>query len=268
VNSPRQAFLALLERDIRVVGKNIPAFVLRTVMQPLLFTFTFAYVFPKTGMGIGAGRAAGGPSFTTVLVPGLVAVGVIFQGIQAVALPLTHEFSVTKEIEDRVLAPLPIWAVGVGKIVAGAVQGILAAIVVFPIVALVHAKGQAPSIHVANWLTLAFVLLLASVLGASFGLLVGTSVEPRQVPLVFSVLVLPMTLLGCIYYPWSFLGTIPWLKWAVLINPLVYMSEAMRAALTPSIHHMSPYAFYGAMIGATVLFTFASLRKFQSRVVA
>lgn len=267
-SSEMQAFVALLERDVRVLGKNIPGFLLRTIMQPLLFTFLFAYVFPKTGQGIGRGAVGGGHPFSTVLVPGLIALACIFQGVQAVAFPLTQEFSYTKEIEDRVLAPLPVWAVGVGKIANGAVQAIFAALIVFPIVALVHAKGQAPSVHVDNWLTLIVVLLLSSLLGASFGLLIGAGVEPRQVPLIFSGLVLPMSMLGCVYYPWAFLSSIPWLKYFVLVNPLVYMSEGFRTALTPDVPHMNPAAFLTAMVLATAAFTLLSLRSFRKRVVA
>lgn len=262
-----QAFWALLVRDLRVVVKNLRQFVLRVLMQPLLFTFVFAYVFPKTGVGP-AGAGPGRLAFATVLVPGLVAVAVFFQGIQAVALPLTQEFSYTKEIEDRVLAPLPVWAVGVGKVVAGALQGLLAAAVVFPVVLVVHAKGAGPRVSVASYPTLLAVLVLTSLLGAAFGLFVGTSVEPRQVPLVFALIVLPATLLGCVYYPWSALHAVRWLQVAVLVNPLVYMSEAFRAALTPSVGHMPPVAFFSAIVAATAGFALLGLRSFRRRVLS
>jgi ABC-2 type transport system permease protein len=272
---PRQAFVALLLRDVRVLRKNVVQFLIRTIMQPLMFTFVFAYVFPKIGQGFGGGEAGGaaagaaarGPNFATVLVPGLIAVAIIFQGIQAVALPLVQEFSYTKEIEDRVLAPMSVGLVGFGKVVAGALQAMLAALVVFPIVVFVHAKGQAPSVHIANPLLFLLVLVLASFLGASFGLLIGTSFAPQQVPLIFSIIVLPLTLLGCIYYPWARLTPIPWLKWGVLINPLVYMSEGMRAALTPSLQHMNIPVVLLAMVGATAALLAQSLRKFRQRVV-
>lgn len=268
-SGPRQAFVALLLRDVRVLRKNIAQFLIRTIMQPLLFTFVFSYVFPKIGQGIGGGggRPGAGPSFATVLVPGLVAVSIIFQGIQAVALPLVQEFSYTKEIEDRVLAPMSVLLVGFGKVVAGALQAMLAAIVVFPIVMVVHAKGQGPTVAGANWALFLLVLVLASFLGASFGLLIGTSFDPRQVPLIFSIIVLPLTLLGCIYYPWSTLTPIPWLKWGVLINPLVYMSEGMRAALTPTMPHMKVWVVLLAMLAVTGVLLAQSLRKFRQRVV-
>jgi ABC-2 type transport system permease protein len=267
--TPAQAFVALLLRDVRVLRRNLKQFILRTVMQPLLFTFVFAYVFPKIGQGIGGagGGARSGPSFSTILVPGLIAVSIIFQGIQSVALPLVQEFSYTKEIEDRVLAPMSVGLVGFGKVVAGALQATLSAFVVFPIVLLVHAKGQGPDVHIANPLLFVVVLALAAFLGAAFGLLIGTSFAPQQVPLVFSIIVLPLTLLGCIYYPWATLDPIPWLKWGVLVNPLVYMSEGMRAALTPSLEHMNVAVVLLAMTGATAVLLFQSLRMFRKRVV-
>lgn len=51
-----------------------------------------------------------------MLVAGVVASVIVFQGIQAVALPLVQEFGYTKEIEDRVLAPLPVQLVAIEKI--------------------------------------------------------------------------------------------------------------------------------------------------------
>ena len=178
-----------------------------------------------------------------------------------------QEFSYTKEIEDRVLAPMPIWLVGFGKVVNGAMQAVLSAFVVFPIVMVVHAEGQAPDVRIANPLLFVVVLVLAAFLGASLGLLVGTAVAPQQVPLIFSIIVLPLTMLGCIYYPWATLDPIPWLQYLVLLNPLVYMSEGMRAALTPDVPHMNVAVVLLAMTGATASMLTVALRKFRQRVV-
>ncbi len=263
-----RTFAALLLRDVRVLGKNLPGLLIRILMQPLLFTFVFAYVLPKTGSGVGGGAGSGAISFATVLVAGLVATSTFFQGIQSVALQLTQEFGFTKEIEDRVLAPLPVWGVGVGKIAAGTVQSLLAAVVVFPIVLVVHAHGQSPHVHVGDVPLLVLVLLVTCVLGASFGLAIGVVVEPRQISFVFALVVLPATLLGCVYYPWSTLHAIRWLQVLVLLNPVVYMSEAFRGVLTPGVHHMPLYASLGAMLLLTVGFVAVGLRGFHRRVVS
>ena len=130
----RAAFWALLLRDLAVLRKNLSEFVLRTLVQPFLLVFVFLYVFPQIGQGVGGSGGAGGESsFATVLVAGVVGLSIMFQGIQAVALPLANEFGYTKEIEDRVLAPLPVAIVAVGKVLAGALQGLIAAAIVFPI---------------------------------------------------------------------------------------------------------------------------------------
>src|SRR5262249_53560586 len=99
-------------------------------------------------------------------------------------------------------------------------------------------------------------------------LTIGTRVEPRQVPLIFSLLVIPMTFLGAVYYPWKNLTPLPWLKVAVLINPLVYMSEGMRMSLTNGVPHMKPVAIYLALIGFTILFLKLGIDGFKKRVLS
>jgi ABC-2 type transport system permease protein len=258
-------FLAMLTRDIRVLRRQLGQFLTRTIMQPLLFVFVFAYVFPKIGQGFRGGTS--GASFTTVLVPGLIAVAINFQGIQAVALPLVQEFSYSKEIEDRVLSPVPVWLVGLEKIVAGAIQSMIAAAIVFPIVYLVHAKGAAPKVHVHDWPLFLVAIVFASFLASALGLFIGTVIDPRKVTLLFSVVVLPITFLGCVYYPWATLSPLPWLQYLVLLNPLVYMTEGLRASLTPQLPHMAVWASLLALIGGSIALSLVSLRTFTRRVV-
>ncbi len=255
------AFGGLLLRDARVLVRESVPFVLRTVMNPLLFVFVFAYVFPTIGQGL---RAPQGVSFATVIVPGLVAVAIVFQGISAVALPLVHEFGGTREIEDRVMAPLPVAAVAAEKVVFGAMQSVVAALLVFPLTYLVPAGDVA--VRLDNWPLLLLVIVLASLTAGSLGLFVGTVVRPQQVQLIFSILVIPITFLGCVYYPWASLDAIPWLRVAVLVNPLVYMSEGLRAALTPDVPSMPAWAFLGAITIALAALSFLGIRSFTRRV--
>ena len=257
-------FAALLARDLRVLRRQFGQFLLRTIMQPLLFVFVFGYVFPKIGQGFSGGKAG---SFTTVLVPGLIGVAIVFQGIQSVAIPLVQEFSISKEIEDRVLSQVPVWLIALEKIVAGAIQSVVAALVVFPIVYLVHAHGEAPHVHIHDWALFVFAVIFASLLSASVGLFLGTVIEPRKITLLFSVIVLPITFLGCVYYPWGTLSPIPWLKYLVLINPLVYMTEALRASLTPQLPHMPVWAFMLALVGGSAGVGLLAIRTFRRRVV-
>ncbi len=259
----RQAFAALLQRDLHVLFKSLPLFIIRTIMQPLLLMFVFTYVFPKIGQSVGGG--AGEAAFTSTLVAGVLGLAIVFQGIQAVALPLVQEFGYSKEIEDRVLAPLPTKAVGIQKIVTGLMNSMFAALLVFPIAYIVPATTVHLHIH---WLTLITLALLAGWVAAALGLVLGTKVAPQQVSYLFALVVLPLTFLGCIYYPWRALEAVRWLQIAVLINPLVYMCEGFRAALTEGTPHMSLWAVYGALALFAVVLTWIGIDGFERRTVA
>jgi ABC-2 type transport system permease protein len=257
------AFGALLLRDLTVLRKNLKEFIPRTVLQPLLLVFVFTYVFPKIGQGVGGGGAAAA-AFSSVLVAGVVGTAILFQGIQSTALPLVQEFGYTREIEDRVLAPLPVAMVAFEKIVAGALQCAVAAIIVFPIATFVPATTV--HLHI-NWLLLLTLGPLACMMSAAMGLMFGTIFDPRTVPMLFGVIVIPITFLGCTYYSWLALKPIRWLQVFTLINPLVYLSEGFRAALTP-VPHMSLLAVYPVVMGFAALFTWLGIRAFTKRVIA
>jgi ABC-2 type transport system permease protein len=264
-STPTVAFVALLMRDLTVLRKNLIEFIVRSVMQPLLFVFVFTYVFPKIGFGVG-GSGAGETAFSSLLVPGVVAIACMFQGVQSVALPLVTEFGFTREIEDRVMAPLPIAGVAIEKIVAGAIQGIIAGLAVFPLAAFIPATP----VHLdVQWPLLITLLPLTALTGSALGLVMGTKVEPRKVPLLFGVVVIPLTFLGATYYPWALLHDIRWLQTLVLINPLVYMSEAMRTSLTPQlVPHMPNWVIYVALIGFTLGLGWIGVRGFRQRVLS
>jgi ABC-2 type transport system permease protein len=267
----RTALQALILRDLVVLRKNVGEFIVRTLIQPFLLVFVFLYVFPRIGQGIGGGAGPVAEShFATVLVPGVVSVSIMFQGIQAVALQMSTEFGYTREIEDRVQAPCPIWLVAIAKVLSGAAQSALAAVIVFPIAAVVHAPGVHAHLDV-HWAVLLTLIPLACVAMSSLGLLLGTTFEPRNIGLMFGFVVLPLTFLGGTYYQWTRLspvrlGGFHWLQTIVLINPLIYIAEGMRAALT-GISHMPLYVVYPVLIGFCASFLALGLRNFRRRVL-
>ena len=267
-----RAFAGLLLRDLYVLRREVMPFIIRVVMNPLLFLFVFTYVMPHMTGGASAmnptARMAGGGAgnFGTVLLPGLMAVGIMFSGIAAVALPLAQEFGITREIDDRVMCPLPIEAVAAGKIVFSALQSLLAAGIVFPLA--YYIPSEHVSAHVTQPFFLAAVLILSCLLAGALGLTIGTSVQPKQIGLVFSVVVVPITFLGCVYYPWAALSHLRWLQYGVLFNPIVYMSEGLRAALTPSLGHMPEPMILLLLCFFLALLTWQGFRGFRRRVVS
>ncbi|MEV5828066.1 ABC transporter permease [Spirillospora sp. NPDC052242] len=260
-----RTFAAMMAREVRVMRKNLISTFVRVLMQPVMFVFVFAYVLPKLGGGAMAG--AGGATFSTILVPGLVGSSIIMQAMMAVTFPLMMELNWQKSITDRALAPVTIPLLAIQKILAAALQGLIGGLLVFPAVLFIHAEGEAPQVNVDNWPVLILVMVAGSLLAASGGLLLGTLMNPQKVQMMFSLILLPMTMLGCVYYPWSALESIPWLQYLSLLNPLVYVSEGLRSTLTPDIPHMPAWAFLLAIVGGTVVLTWAATRTFTKRVL-
>ena len=263
-----RAFAGLLLRDLYVLRRELIPFLIRVGMNPLLFLFVFTYLFPHMGAGAANPMAhpGGQANFATILLPGLMAVAIMFSGIAAVALPLSQEFGITREIDDRVMCPLPVAFVAVEKILFSALQSIVAAAIVFPLARYIPAT---PALYrIASWPFFILVLILAALTSGALGLVIGTHVKPQQIGLIFGVVVVPITFLGCVYYPWAALHPIRWLQIAVLFNPITYMSEALRAALTPTVTHMPEFIVVAMLCLFCALLTTIGIRGFLRRVIA
>ncbi len=249
-------------RDLRVLRREIGPFIVRIIMQPLLFLFVFTFLFPR----IGQAGAVGGANFATVLLPGLMAVAIMFSGIADVGLPLSMEFCIRREIEDRLMCRVPVAVGSAEKVCFSAIQSILAALLVLPLAIWVPATPVYA--HVASWPMLIATLILASLVAGALGLAIGSNVRPQQIGLVFSIVVVPITFLGCVYYPWAVLSHVRWLQIAVLLNPIVYMSEGLRAALTPGVPHMPSLLILLAMLVSLALLGALGLKGFLGKVIS
>jgi ABC-2 type transport system permease protein len=93
-------FFAMLARDAHVARRNFVPLLLQNLLQPMLFVFIFGRVMTTSGFMP--------PEYKSLLLPGIVAISMVMSGIQAVAMPLVAEFQFSREIEDRLLAPMEI----------------------------------------------------------------------------------------------------------------------------------------------------------------
>jgi ABC-2 type transport system permease protein len=242
-------FLALLRRDINVARRELPYFLLRTTLQPLLFIVVFGLLLPRMGYMSEAYKAA--------LLPGVLAVSLAFS--------MVADFGWTREIEDRLLAPISIELIALEKIVSGVVQGLIAAIFVLPIARLI--MGPIVGLTATHFALVIFIVLLGATAFSVLGLLMGSLVNPQQIGLMFSVIVAPMIFFGCAYYPWQNLSVFPAMKYAVLVNPLVYVAEGMRGVLTPGMPHMDLRAVSAALIAIIAIFWTLGMRSFSKRAM-
>ena len=253
-----KTFFAMLARDAHVARRNAMQLLFQTFLQPLLFVFIFGRVM------VGSGYMPA--TYKSLLLPGIMAISMVFTGIWAVAMPLIAEFQWTREIEDRLLAPIDIRWIAVEKVVAGMIQALAAGIVVIPMAWLVLRPGV--EIHVYQPFTFVAIVLLVAAFSACGGLALGCSMNQQHIGLMFSMVITPMIFFGCAYYPWSALKTFPIMQKAVLINPLVYASEGLRGTLVPQFPHLPPVAVLVMLFLFDVIFLALGLRQFDRKAVS
>lgn len=253
-----KTFFAMLSRDGHVARRNLIPTLVQNLLQPLLLTFVFGRVLTSSGMMSGA--------YKNILLPGVMAISMTMSGVWAVAMPLISEFQFTKEIEDRLLAPMDTSWLAIEKVVAGMIQAMVAGLVVIPSAWLTLGSG----VQLSNWnpLELAAICILVALFSSAGGLYMGVSVGQTQVGLMFSMVLAPMMMFGCAYYPWSSLSAFPILQWAVLINPLVYASEGLRGALVPQVPHMPTAVVLGALVVVDAVLLVLGLQKFNRKAVS
>jgi ABC-2 type transport system permease protein len=252
-----RAFVALCERDLWVTVRHEPVgFLAQALLQPLFLLFVFGRVLPEIGQARGA--------YGTQLMPGVLAFTVVLTALQNTALPLVIEFSFTKEIEDRLLAPLPTWAVAVQKMVIAACRGLISGLLILPMAALILPGGI--DLSSASVVPFVVILILGALSGAAMGLVLGTAVPPNRISVAFAIVLTPLIYTGATFYPWPSLENLHWFQDITLLNPLTYVSEGMRASLTTVPHLGAGWIGLGIVVALSV-FTLLGVRGFVRRAV-
>lgn len=100
-------------------------FLAQVLLQPLATLFIFGRILPDIGMA--------SDNYAKILMPDIIVLTVILTALQSTAMPLVIEFGWTKEIEDRLLAPLPVTWVAVQTVLFATGRGLIAGIVIFPL---------------------------------------------------------------------------------------------------------------------------------------
>ncbi len=228
--SQARAFLAVLRRDLFVTWKDLHVFLAQVILQPLFLLFVFGKVLGSLGYT----RS----HYAHLLFPGLLALTAVITSMQTLAFPLVVEFGWTKEIEDRLLAPMATWLVAMEKVLFASLRALVATSVMIPVGILV--LGSIPW-RWAGVPLLVLALVLGCLLGSGIGLVLGTLVTPTRINMVFSLVFTPLLFTGCSQYPWPSLSRLEWFQVVTACNPMTYVSESMRAALVPSVPHIQAW---------------------------
>nr|WP_298805748.1 ABC transporter permease [uncultured Pseudokineococcus sp.] len=248
--------LAILRRDLFVTWRELPAFLAQVLLQPVFLLFVFGQVLGSLGF-LQEGYAA-------LLFPGIVALTAFLTALQNTALPLVIDFSFSKEIEDRLLAPTPTTAVALEKIVFSSLRALVASAAMFPLG--VWILGDIPwRTEALGWVVL--FVVLGSLTGAAAGLPLGTLVPPSKINIVFALVLTPLLFTGASQYPWASLDVLRWFQVVTAFNPLTYVSEGLRGSLLPSTPHIPAWVCALALVGFLALFTATGLKGFLRRAL-
>jgi len=251
-------FLALLRRDLVVAGRNGVALLMATLTQPVLVVLVFGNILPRLHLVA--------DEFRTVMVPGLMSITMLMAGVQGVLIPLTIDLSGSREVDERILAPISVLGVALEKVVAGAIHAAVAGLIALPAMMLLMHRVTGVDVKPA-WSLMLPLVAASGLLSAAFGLTLGTRVQPRFSGLLFAVVLGPLMLFGCAYYPWVSLSVLGPVQYVFLLNPLVFMSEAMRLSVTPDVPHMPVPLLAAGLVVFTTLFLLSGARAFERRTI-
>ncbi|HZA19934.1 MAG TPA: ABC transporter permease [Actinomycetota bacterium] len=254
--SQRRAFGAILQRDLYVTWGELPIFLAQVILQPLFLLLVFGKILGSLGYTRGG--------YGDLLFPGLLALTAVVTGMQTLAFPLVAEFGWTKEIEDRLLAPMGTGLVAAEKVVFAALRSLVATLFMIPVGILV--LGAIPW----RWSSLPLfltVVILGAVLGASLGLVMGTLVSPQRINILFSLVFTPLLFTGASQYPWPSLDRVRWFQVITGLNPMTYVSEGLRAAMIPRVPHIQPWISVTVVAGAIAVLLVVGVRGFYRRAI-
>ncbi len=202
----REVKVFLRERS-RIVGM---------IGQPLLYLLI-------VGEGISAGmrlKDAGAIDYLRFMYPGIIGMSVLFTSIfSAISIIWDREFGFLKEV---LVAPVPRWAIAVGKICGGATVAMAQSIILIALGPLVGIRLS--PIIVAQLLGLCFLMSFAV---TGLGVMVAARMRSMQgFQMLMNFLVMPLYFLSGAMFP---IQSAPgWMKGLMTIDPLTFGVDALR----------------------------------------
>ncbi|MBN2052222.1 ABC transporter permease [Candidatus Woesearchaeota archaeon] len=187
--------------------------------QPILFLVAL-------GFGFGPIYAkAGGGNYIQFLTPGIIAMSTLFTAtFMGIELIWDKEFGFLKE---TMVAPVSRIKIMLGRTLGGATVAVLQGLIVFVLSLII---GFRP----VNWLMapLAMVFLaLIAIIFTALGTAIASKMEDMHgFQLIVNFLIMPLFFLSGAIFPLN--GVASGIKYVVMINPLTYGVDGLRAALT------------------------------------
>ena len=191
--------------------------------QPLLFLLALGF-----GLGSVFERAGEG-SYVDFLVPGIVAMSILFTAMfSGIEVLWDRQFGFLKE---TMVAPVPRWKIMLGRTLGGAtmasIQGLIVLCISFAI-------GFRPASYLTALISFVFIFLIAFTFTA-FGTSIAAKMTDMQAfPIIMNFIIMPLFFLSGALFPLK--DAPPVLTTISRFNPLTYGVDGLRAALSGASH--------------------------------
>ncbi|HTW18723.1 MAG TPA: ABC transporter permease [Mycobacteriales bacterium] len=242
--------LTLMRRNL-LVWLKVPAFIMFTVIQPVMFTLLFRYVFG----GAIVTNAPGG--YVDYLLPGIIGQTAAFTSF-GTAISLAYEAK--QGVIDRLRSmPIARSAVLLGRLGADLVRLLVTVLIIVGVGYAVGFRFHGGVGGAIGMIALALLLGLATCCVSAF---IGLQIQDEESVQAFGLIwVFPLTFVSSAFVP---VATMPgWLQAFANNQPISQMVEAMRAlALGDPVGN---HAWAGAlwMIGVMAVFIPLAVRAYR-----
>lgn len=253
-------FCAFLWRDFFVYGKRVSKYLLNYgIIGPVLYVITFAYLQPRvffdSNISVGISTFIGNVSQILLSLTYTVISGVLYDLKK-------HKFT------QYQLSILPVKLFVLKEILFASLWGTFIAIPFFPIARILLGSSFATE-HI-SWPTVFMMLFLAALCCSSY-LFLATSLLTRtdQTRQLWMRVNIPMIILGGFWVPWHIMYRFsPYLGKAVLVNPLIYITEGLRQAIIGGNQYLSIGTCVIALLIFSIFFIVCGMYVFKRKVDA
>lgn len=182
----------MVKRDLVIQTRNWTEFVFRVAMLPFILILIYGFILPSIGVLQ--------PDFPNQMFPGIIGMSLLVTGIHGTAVPLSMDFNISREIENRLQAPVDIRVTAWSKMIVGIIESWIGALLVLPISLFFMGNNLNLSLNLNKFLLLLGVILLSSITSATLGLLVGTIIKPMHIAAMFPGFLMPLIFTGAIFF--------------------------------------------------------------------
>ncbi|RQW78161.1 MAG: ABC transporter [Methanothrix sp.] len=232
---------AILWSDLVALRRNLPNYLIATVVSPLLYMAAFGY-------GLGGNIKMDGMSYLEFVIPGIIAMTAMNSSFNGSGTRLVVDQIHWRSFDESLMAPIGQPALLLGKALIGVLRGAVSSIA-FLIMAIIIMPSL--NVDLLFFLSLALTCLVFAFLGVLSALLARSY---DDMIMFTSIIITPMAFLGGTFFSLNFLP--PALKYVLYLLPLTHASICLRASI---LGQSTPYPSLLAMIGFLALFAGGAL---------